>query len=93
MWIVVCKEVSDASFAHHDNGHGNAEKLRKGGLTVASCENNEQLEAKLERGFPSSLCFGHHLVDQLELLADVKEGDGLDQKHSDGKGDDQGKGG
>ena len=62
-----------------------------GGLSVAPCENNEQLEAKLKRGLPSSLCFGHHLVDQLELLADVEEGDGLDEKHSDGKGDDQGK--
>ena len=76
LWIVVGKEVTDASFAHHDNRHGDAEQLRKGGLAVSPCENNEQLEAELERGFPSSLCFGDHLVDQLELRADVEEGEG-----------------
>ena len=91
MWIVVGNKVSDASFAHHDNGHGDAEQLRKRGLPVASCENYEQLEAKLKRRLPSSLCFSHHLVDQLKLLANVEEGDGLDEKHSYRKGDDQGK--
>ena len=62
-----------------------------------SCGNegcrSPRVKTKLKRGFPSSLGLGDHLVDQLELRADVEEGEGLDQKHSNRKGNNQGKDG
>ena len=42
-----------------------------------SCGNegcrSPRVKTKLKRGFPSSLGLGDHLVDQLELRADVEE--------------------